>query len=423
MGKNKKKSKGLNVVLLVTTLVTAVPAALLVNLLHSILLDAWGISGWSGPVAVGLCFSVFLVIVGLCVLLTSNLMGTYRADVVTGRNSRIRVFAYILLGILVMMLVMGLAELLYECNFQGVPREPPATYVFMIDDSSSMEENDPGEMRYQVIERLLKDQRGDTQYTVYTFSRNAKLIVPMQTVEDGFPTYPEPDYKVTNMKRCMELVLDDYEKGVWSAEGAIKVILITDGMPTDMSGHVTSNFDLFTTVLDRFRSHGIAFNSVGVKNADDELMTRMANYTGGTHVRIDNAEDLVTAVSDATDSIKVERVARTLLTKRDEEPLNWLYALIRILSYTLSSVLLAATAVVCYGNARASGFLLMANAVKGLVAGVLQELLFRFLPENVAILIGFAVLGCVLSVYGKVGLGDGNTQKISADFDSFDLNF
>lgn len=418
MGKKQKKSKALNVILLVTTLVTAVPAALVVSLLHEGLLEAWGITGWSGPVAVGLCFSVFLVIVGLSVLLTSNLMGTYRADVVTGRNSRIRVFAYIMLGVLVMMLVMGLAELLYECNFRGVPREPPATYVFMIDDSSSMKENDPGAMRYQVIERLLKDQRPDTQYTVYTFSSDVKLIVPMQTVEDGFPTYPEPDYRLTNMKSCMERVLDDYEKGVWSAEGAIKVILITDGVPSDMDVSV-----LPYSVLDRFRNHGIAFNSVGVRYADDELMTRMTSYTGGTHVRIDNAEDMIVAVGNATDSIKVERVARTLLTKRDEEPLDWLYALIRILAFALFSVILAATAVVCYGNASASSFLVMANVIKGVVAGVLQELLLRFLPEQVAILIGFAVLGCVLSIYGKVGRGDGNAQKLTADFDSFDLSF
>lgn len=424
MSKKRKNNKKFNFVLMLTTLVTALVAGLVVRLLHGSLLQAWGESGWGGPLTVGLSFGAFLVIVGLDVLLTSNLMGTYRADVVTGKNSRLRVFAYMMLGVLAMMLVMGLAELLYECSFRSEPKEKPATYVFMIDDSSSMLENDPNEMRYQVVERLLKDQHPETHYTVYAFSSSTKLIVPMQTVAEGFPSYPSPDYRVTNMKGCMEQVIDDYENGVWSAEGAIKVILITDGAPTDMTGHYyeMSDFDLFAEVLDRFRNQGIAFNSVGVRYADDAMMTRMASYTGGTYVRIDDAEQLVEAVNDATASIKVERIERTLLTERNEEARDWLYALIRILAVALSGVILAATAVVCYGNADASSFLVMANAIKGVVAGVLLEMLFRFLPE-MAILIGFTVLGCVLSLYGKNGQETNAAQTFDMGFDDFGLNF
>lgn len=424
MSAKRSKSKKFNVILVVTTLVAALLAGKVASLLHESLLTAWGNSGWGGPLAVGLSFGIFLVIVGLAVLLTSNLMGTYRADVVTGRNSRLRVFSYIMLGVIAMMLVMGLLEFLYECSFTSAPKEPPATYVFMIDDSGSMQGNDPDEMRYQVIEELLKDQRSDTRYTVYTFSDYAKLVVPMQTVAEGFPSYPAPAYGLTYLRDCMEMVMDDYEKGIWTADGAIKVILITDGIPNDLYGDCTmDDFSLFIPVLDRFRNHGIAFNAVGVRYAADEMMTEMANYTGGTYVKIDNAAALVEAVSDATDSIKVQRVARTLLTKRTEEDHDWLYALIRIVSITFSAVILAATAVVCYGNADASGFLMVSNAVKGVAAGVLLEVLLRFYPENTAILISFAILGCVLSVYGQIGHDERNYQDVSTDFGNFDLNF
>lgn len=410
---------------MLTTLVMALLAGLVVSFLHRSLLEAWGESGWGGPLAVGLSFGVFLVMVGLCVLIISNLMGTYLADVVTGRNSRLRIFAYMMLGVVAMMLVMGLAEFLYECSFTSAPKESPATYVFMIDDSSSMMDNDPNDMRYQVIERLLKDQSPETHYTVYAFSDNAQLIVPMQTVAEGFQIYPNPRYSVTNMQGCMELVIDDYEKGVWSAEGAVRVILITDGAPTNSIGqcYEMSDFDLFTPALDRFRDHGIAFNAVGVRHADDEMMTRMASYTGGTYVKIDDAEELVEAVNDATNSIKVERVARTLLTERTEEERDWLYALLRVLAIVLSAVIIAITAVVCYGNADSSGFLVMANMIKGVAAGVLLEMLFRFVSEQTAILIGFAVLGCVLTLYGKTGQEEQNYQGISSDFGDFDLNF
>lgn len=393
--KKKKQNPGkLNLLLLISTLIAAILSAFTIYFCHAANFHQAVSGDVYMPLFIGAVFAIYLSVICILVFIISNLKLTYRADVITGRSGKGRTFLYLLLGILVICLFLTGAEILYEQNFHAAGKESGASaYVFLIDDSGTMSSNDPNNMRYSVIESILRDKSSKTRFTVYSFSEDAKLIAPMQTVGDGFPTYPAPDYLLTNMKAGLEKVVSDYEQGVWTNKGGTSLILITDGGPTDFA-----SFSEVQSILDRCISHNITLGIVGVIGANNSLMNEMATYTGGTFTDINDISMLNEAVRTVSGGAGF---TRDLLSERDEVEMDWLYALIRVLSIAIAGSLFAVTAALCYGNSTAFSFIVWANVIKSVVAGILMEVAF-LLPgiSQILCILSLILLGTILSKYG-----------------------
>jgi uncharacterized protein YegL len=409
MSKRKKSAGKLNLLLLISTLISAILTGIGMHYSHGVAFFMERNNRLFMPMYMAALFAVFFVITCLVVFLISNLNLTYRADVISGRKNKGRIFLYIVIGIALISLLLLGAEFLYETNFQRGTKGA-GTYVFLIDDSGTMENNDPAMMRYSVIESMLRDKPGKTQYAVYSFSSDVKVQVPMRTVADGFPSRPAPDYRMTDMKAGLEKVISDCEQGVWTGKGATTLILITDGDPSDFS-----HFHEIKPVLDRYINQGIQVGIVGVIGADNALMNEMATYTGGTFTDITDAELMGEAVGIVAGNTGR---SRDLLSERDAVQMNWVYAMIRILAFGLAGALMAVGAALSYGNNTVFSFIVWTNVIKAILAGVLMEVAF-VLPLNSAILrlIAWILLGTIIARCGSV---DEPELDGKADIDFFE---
>lgn len=381
----------LNWVLLAVTGIASLLAAVLIYVIHAGLFAITPDNHFMMPLYMGLFFAALLAAVCVTVLVVGGLRHSFRTDVITGKPTKNRVAGYMAIGAVVTALFSFGAEFLYECNFRVVQDTPDAgTYIFLIDDSGTMYSNDPDLLRYKAIRGILHDKPGTTRYAVYSFSGNSRCVVPMRTVEEGFQEYPAPDYGMTNMKAGLENVIDDLEKGVWTSNGSTSLVLITDGVPSDFSSMADVK-----DILDSCVANQITLGIVGVIGSHNRLMEQMATYTGGSFVDIRNIGQIHEAIRQVSG---ISGFTRDLLSVRDQVAVDWLYALIRILAIGIIGTLIAVCAAICYGNSREVNFIICANGIKSLLAGVLLEAGFRMpLISGLTCIAALALLGAILA--------------------------
>ena len=405
----KNQEKQFNTVLLVTTLIVSAVAAVGLYCVYRCVVQ--NMDPRYMPLFVGGVFAIYLAVICLTVLLVSNVQLTFRADVITGNYNRGRSLVYILAGAVLAFGLMAGAEYLYEQNFTIGGKKETKTYVFLIDDSGTMEDNDPADQRYDVLEQILSQEPGDTRFAVYSFATEVTNPVPMQTVAQGIPAVQHASFGRTYMGTALTRVLDDYASGLWTSDGKTDLILITDGLPSDFA-----SLNDVKPLLDQCVNNQITLGIVGVIGADNQLMEQMAGYTGGTFVDINDASMIGQAVSTVLGGGKTHR---DLFCERRDVSADWLYGIIRGVAFALMGILLCLVASMCYGNSAAFGFMMRVNSVKAVLVGIAMELVF-LIPS-----IGFVLFPAVWSLMGTMFAKYGNKRStfeeepkfIGLDFD------
>lgn len=340
------------------------------------------------PLLIGLIFGIFVLITALAVFAVSVATGTFEKDLVTGGDSgrAIGILAIILV------LLMGLAALfqwLYSLR-GGVKGGDPTAYVFLIDDSGSMSTNDPDQLRYDAINDVLDEVDEDFPYMIYSFSDKVTLLREMQPVSVGAAdlTYPDNGGQ-TAIRGVLERALSDYEDGVWKGGRLPKVVLLSDGLPTDF----TQYSDLEDT-LESYSDNGIIISTVGLGDADEPLMTWIANSTGGVYVDIDDASRLGEAMSSAA----VLSMQDDLLTTRvSGGNLGVLWGFLRVLFLTVLGVAIGLTLGVAYGQLDSMQLILVSSIVKSLIGALLLELFTSAFPFHTSDVIFWFILWVLIA--------------------------
>ena len=138
--------------------------------------------------------------------------------------------------VFLLMVVCSIAfEFLYELQF-GEEKESSNSYIFVLDNSGSMEENDPQGMRFEAVENLLSEKAEDFKYAVYTFSDSAECIRGMNSKSVG-TTY---NYGIneggTAILATLQTLLSDIEEDKLILEdNKTHIILLSDGYATDIN--------------------------------------------------------------------------------------------------------------------------------------------------------------------------------------------
>ena len=119
---------------------------------------------WS-PLAVGLSFALFTLVFILCMAVFKAYQGSTKSGSSRGAEK-------ILLPILFVVgaFILGtLFEFIYERDFFSEMKgyQEPTSYIFLIDNSGSMNTNDPQAIRYDAIEKIVSKQADDFPYAVY----------------------------------------------------------------------------------------------------------------------------------------------------------------------------------------------------------------------------------------------------------------
>lgn len=224
-------------------------------------------------------------------------------------------------------------EFLYELQINGKQKEPES-YIFLMDNSGSMEESDPQRKRYDAIEQILEVQEGSFPFAVYIFANGSKLVRDMAPVSEGIDFLADEPFGGTAIKGVLDTLYDDIESGKIGKWENGRVLLLSDGHATDMG--LFGGWSLGKT-LKNFSKKGISISTVGLGNPDDALMSRIAGKTGGVYISVDDAALLNQAMQEAI----TQKSSRNILDYRNDVKFDFIYMVLRFAAVLAIGLLMA----------------------------------------------------------------------------------
>ncbi len=181
----------------------------------------------------------------------------------------------------------------------------------IIDISGSMKKNDPQNLRRPALELLLQLFPEGSKAGVWTFGQWVNNLVPSKTVDAAWrkraASQPPKINSValrTNIPAALETAVEDIDS--LDAKYKTHLILLTDGM-VDISHSEEVNSrarqKILKEILPKLRQAGVTIHTVALsKNADWELMERLAVETNGLAAVAETAEDLTQIFLQAFDA-------------------------------------------------------------------------------------------------------------------------
>lgn len=322
-----------------------------------------------GIVLIGLYFGILALCVGLFCLIAEmikpRLNGSSWRQRYVGSSWKLLIPAT-----LVLLFVAGAAlEFVYELNLNGAKQVK--NIVFVIDDSGSMEANDPNGDRYEATKLLIGKMDQDKEAAIVVFDDRVQLLQPFvrlnnQDVKDEVYARldaMEPMQGGTNFDLALTEAMDQIKGRDTSRRGTL-VILLSDGFSeVDPSG-----------ILRDYQSSGIAVNTIGLglDNPDGSaLLKDIATRTGGQYQDVTEADQLSFAFQKIYDNIG----DRTLVTERTGPTQNSSYYMVlRIVALILLGAALGLGLGIMFDNR----YLAKSFSIGGAAGGALSGLLLEF---------------------------------------------
>lgn len=364
--------------------------------------------------------AIFVLVFGIIVTIMSIVLNMKRGDGYNSDSSRAmqkleksRRAGIIIMAILVV--VSFSFEILYEIGGRSVPSNP-SSYVFLIDCSGSMEENDPNMRRSEAISQIMQNQADNLPYTIYAFEDDAKKI-------KDFSLYRSTDEYAfyngggTNILRSVRMVVDDVKDNP-NAGKQPRIIVLSDGY---------SRSSGLNSVVRKCVKNRITVSCVGL-STENSLLQAIADGTGGVYRYADNVSDLIAAMESASQSIG--EIGRDLLSARFVFKLDVLYGFLRVAFLLIMGVIWSFAKSKLHGSPKSSenDQVLFLGAILTMVAAIQMEVLHLLAVPSWLIQIILCVLWALTpGVFKKAetqksGLGglDINTQHVVKKYDEGD---
>ncbi len=272
-----------------------------------------------------------------------------------------------LIAMALMLVLSGLFEFIYDIIQEHNDPKEAKSYIFAIDTSGSMDVNDPYGSRYDAIDKLLEGKKDSFEYAMYTFSDPdwIRLERDMAPVSEGRSEIGLENGGKTAIVATLKRIADDIDNGTMKADESTRVVLLTDGLPTD------NYFNEVMPQLTRFKNLGIPISTVGLVESDDNFMSMVADATGGNYVRCDSLDRLEGAMEEA---VEENEVYRNLLGFRSGLYLNWLLAILRILFVGILGIVMAIGKTGICEKFINTTSVLVSSCISGILAGVCIEI-------------------------------------------------
>lgn len=324
-----------------------------------------------GPVMIGALCSLLFAVIFLTVIVGSMATGSFNkeSDLYEDFGQLVTYFIGGLIGVLA--LSMGL-EYIYERN-PNIKSIEPTSYIFVIDESGSMSSNDPSGLRYEAVSEIMKAAEEGFPYMVYTFSNDTQIVRDMGPLDEEYTAIPVNSNGGTAIRGTILKILQDYKDGVWDGGPNPKVVFLTDGSATDLSNGFLwfkGNMPEFNTALEEYYNLGINISTVGLGHVDREIMTKMAETTGGVFVNIENASDLAAAMKTAATSYS----DRDLLSIRYMKHWDTLYGILRVVFLTIIGSVIGSLILLAYMEDSSIPIIIASSILCSLFGSILFEI-------------------------------------------------
>ena len=309
------------------------------------------------PLAVAVYVLAFTIPLLILLYILSSIAGNTSATLRRwGSGKAAGLLALCILGTFMAALLL---EFIYELGGANW-NYTPTSYVFVIDDSLSMRDNDSQTLRASAIGEIMKDE--DIPYCVYKFSDDAVLISDLKTYSDGDSYDFNSDGEYTNILQALYTVAQEIKDPAFKGGDRPKVLLLSDGM---------SDESALEEVMKEYTDQNVSVSTVGFGSVNRKFMKQIAELTGGVFVNCSNLDALTEDMHEAI----ISSSSRTLLTPRYNVRNDILYLILRILFLTGIGAMIA----LCKARGAVSDTdymrIIVFTSAQGLAAAVICELL------------------------------------------------
>ncbi len=322
----------------------------------------------------------------------------------------------------------ALFEFLYELGGDK-PKQLQATelqYVFLIDDSGSMDSNDNENKRYDAVESIIRSMTPTNQFAVYTFENQTSCITPINSKNSQNYSLSKPSgnngggtYMISAIDQAIDEVADRSNKHT-------KIIVLTDGAPSD------NGFGRYNRIVKKAIKENTSISSVGFGSPNEQFLTDLAKNTGGVYVFSDN-------ISSLTGNLETIVNAQTLPLGKNRDLLGYrldstsdsfLYGFLRVLFLILLGILWSVIKLLLVGEKKFTQSSAVLSIALCSIAAILCEVMLIFgLSDNFVRILFCAMWACTLipeNVYEKVnfgnslhsGQGNRNSMDLMNDFNT-----
>ena len=377
---------------IVAALLGGIIGAVIGNVVYAALIE----QVWK-PFVVALFFLILAICIFIPLFLAAKGSGDFDYFLKSSINKKF--FKYMLpLTFAGIFAVSMLFEFLYE--FGGtLDLSEPTSYIFALDISSSMNDTDPDFEEAEAVTKIIGQMEDQFPFAVYTFSSEAVCVEEMHhKTQDDVNKKRQFNY---NGSTCMYTVLrniaDDYNSrknsADWIGGNAPRILLVSDGEPTDGDWWGGSAHDIAKVC----RESGISICGIGVAGANEELLKKLSENTGGQNFSINDIDNLYDTLSSAMTAKFSGN--RTLLSYRGYVDNDLLYAVLRIVFLAL--IAFAFTFVLYLGNAFYPDWylILFIKALTALIVGFSVEFSMQSYLGNEALSRGWLcvwIAACIL---------------------------
>lgn len=322
-----------------------------------------------------------------------------------------------------------LFEFLYETGIQIVKKykAEDIQYVFLVDDSASMNVSDPMNERYDAVEKIIRETEPTKKFAVYNYANETACQIPMNSMNSDEYRFDSMDVEDvdgghTNTLTAIENVIDD----VCENDRHTKMIILTDGASDD------NVLGKYSNVIDECENNNVSVSAVGFGYADTVFLEKLTGDTGGTYVFSDEISKLANNVETVFNAaVSSSKANRDLLGERlDSTQNSVLYAFLRILFLTALGFIWTIIKYLLVGEKRfKKSAALITFALCALGAVLMEILTLMGVPDASVRVIFCALWACTIipePVHTQMDLGnilhstqnDGIPNNLMDDFNS-----
>lgn len=328
------------------------------------------------PLGIALYFLIFALAIYGSSALFNRLRGDYSAwekqNLVSTVTSNYKKAAIVLAVVFV-------ASLLFEFSYEVDGKikfnfsNPKTSYIFCIDNSSSMDTYDPEKKSIKAIGDIMSKEKKNTEFAVYKYDTEVERIRDMAPYVEGEVIDFDRD-GLTYIVNALKTILDDIESGTIKVGDSVRILLLTDGIDMD-------SYAGLDEVLARCNANGIIVSTVGFGDYNED-MERIASETGGTYstVSFNDVDNLGEEMKNVL--VKTDK-NRNLLSERSN-PLSALHIILRIVFLILIGAAFSWMKQKCYSSAYDHAYedkVFFTSMILCSLSAILVEGLFLIAPD------------------------------------------
>lgn len=266
-------------------------------------------------------------------------------------------------------------------------------YVFLIDDSSSMDSNDPSGERYTAVEKIINGMDNTDAFAVYRFARKWACVTELGSENSDTYRLELKNLGIGGTTNLMT-ALNDITKELETNGVNTKIIVLTDGSPTD---NLTFTYN---STIKNCVENNVSVSSVGFGQPNEIFLQRLADSTGGVYVHSDSVDMLQNSLTTVVDAIVSSASSnRDLLGYRlDATEHNILYILMRIVFLAAFGIVWTMIKTALIGETLHADKISKIMAVIACVAAVLTEVLLLLGVADMLVRIIFCIMWSIVLI-------------------------